>query len=137
MRQSRKVLTGIRSTPAGMEIRLRKIGIIRPKNTAFTPCRRNHASVLVHVAELDQRKPGDDGAHPVAPQGRAEQVERERAHAPTRAWSRRSHRSDSSVPALATNPANGRITSLGIGGKRFSNATARRHPAHRVVPPGR
>lgn len=36
----------MRSTPAGIEIRLRKIGTIRPSSTAFVPCRWNHASVF-------------------------------------------------------------------------------------------
>ena len=35
----------IRSTPAGIEIRLRKIGTMRPKNTALPPCLANQASV--------------------------------------------------------------------------------------------
>ena len=35
----------IRSTPAGTEMRERKIGIIRPKKTAALPCLSNHASV--------------------------------------------------------------------------------------------
>lgn len=37
--------SGIRSTPAGSEMRLRKIGIMRPKNTAMLPCLWNQASV--------------------------------------------------------------------------------------------
>lgn len=46
-RAVRRVKTGrgMRSTPAGTEIRLRKTGIIRPKKIALVPCRRNHASV--------------------------------------------------------------------------------------------
>ncbi len=37
--------SGIRWTPAGTEIRLRKIGSIRPRKTALRPCRANHSSV--------------------------------------------------------------------------------------------
>jgi hypothetical protein len=46
------VTIGIRSTPAGIEMRLRKIGIIRPKKTALTPCRANHTSVRSRSATL-------------------------------------------------------------------------------------
>ncbi|BDH53642.1 hypothetical protein MTP02_46530 [Streptomyces albus] len=42
----RKIGSGIRSMPAGTEMRLRKIGSIRPKKTAFVPCLLNHASVF-------------------------------------------------------------------------------------------
>ena len=37
--------TGMRVTPAGIEMRLRKMGSIRPKKTALPPWRSNHATV--------------------------------------------------------------------------------------------
>ena len=38
--------SGIRTTPAGTEMKLRTIGTMRPKNTAERPCRSNHPKVL-------------------------------------------------------------------------------------------
>src|SRR4051812_50087384 len=37
---------GIRTTPAGTEMKLRTIGTIRPRKTAERPCFSNHAKVL-------------------------------------------------------------------------------------------
>lgn len=41
-----KTVSGMRSMPAGMEIRLRNTGTMRAKNTVLAPCRANHASAL-------------------------------------------------------------------------------------------
>ena len=46
MVNSRNWPNGIRTTPAGTEMKLRTIGTMRPKNTADRPCRSNQAKVL-------------------------------------------------------------------------------------------
>ena len=43
---SRNWPRGMRTTPAGTEMKLRTIGTMRPKNTAVRPCFSNHAKVL-------------------------------------------------------------------------------------------
>ena len=58
--------------PAGMEMRLRKIGIIRPKKTALTPCRRNQASVRSTSASFTATCPGT--RTPCAPRLRLNRV---------------------------------------------------------------
>jgi hypothetical protein len=113
----------MRSTPAGTETRLRKTGIIRPKNTALVPCRRNHASVFSMSETLTR---GSRAASAT--------VRSRPSSAPT-PWSARAPITEPAVvhsstatrlirPALAAKPASGRIASLGTGGKRFSRATA-------------
>ena len=59
---SRKMLWLIRSMPAGIEMRERKMGIIRPKNTALRPWRPNQATVRSTSSGLTS---GSFAAHPV------------------------------------------------------------------------
>ena len=44
--KSRNCPNGMRTTPAGTEMKLRTIGTMRPKKTAERPCRSNQAKVL-------------------------------------------------------------------------------------------
>ena len=117
----------IRSTPAGTEIRLRKIGIIRPKNTALVPCFRNQASVFsmsetftsgsrAAIATVRSRP----SSAPTPYSASAPITEPAVVHSRTASRLIR--------PLLAANPASGRITSLGSGGNRFSRAMARPAP---------
>lgn len=123
----RKTGSRIRSTPAGTEIRLRKTGIIRPKNTALVPCRRNHASVFWMSESFTS------GSRPAIATVRSRPSSAPTpysASAPT-TEPRVVHSSASNRPIrplLTANPASGRITSLGRGGKRFSSAIARPAP---------
>ncbi|CAM5590509.1 hypothetical protein SALBM217S_04394 [Streptomyces griseoloalbus] len=119
--------SGIRSTPAGMDTRLRNSGIIRPKNTAFDPCRRNHASVFSTSATFTS------GSRPARASVRSRPSSAPtpyRASAPiTEPAVVHSSTANKPIrPLLAAKPANGRITSLGTGGKRFSSAMARPAP---------
>ena len=121
--RQRKTGRRMRSTPAGTEIRLRKIGIIRPKNTALVPCRTNHASVFSMSATFTS---GSRAAIAT--------VRSRPSSAPT-PYSASAPMTEPAVvhssaanrficPVLAANPASGRMTSLGRGGKRFSRAMA-------------
>lgn len=125
--RARKTGRRIRSTPAGTEIRLRKMGIIRPKNTALVPCLRNHASVFSMSDTFTS------GSFPAIATVRSRPS---RAPIPYRASAPITEpavvHSRTAIrlirPELAANPASGRITSLGRGGKRFSRAMARPAP---------
>ncbi len=123
----RKTGSGMRSTPAGTEIRLRKMGIIRPKNTALVPCRRNQASVFSMSETFTS---GSRAAIATVRSRPSSAPTPYRASAPTTepavVHSRAAHRLI--CPVLAAKPASGRITSLGSGGNRFSRAMARPAP---------
>ena len=76
----------------------------------------------VDVGDLDQH-PGRDGPGPPGRSGRRSSTAPP-PRPPTRRWSRRDRGQQAHVPLAGRNPASGRITSLGIGGNRFSSATA-------------
>lgn len=120
---ARNTGSGIRSIPAGTDIRLRKTGIMRPKKTAFVPCRANHASVRsmsagftsgrrTAIATIRSRP----SSAPAPYSASAPVTEPMVVH---RSAAKRSIR-----PVAEAKPARGRMTSLGSGGKRFSRATA-------------
>lgn len=112
--------------PAGSEMRLRKIGTSRPKKTAFRPCRRNQS------AAVSKSRSSSSGILEMTRRVRSSPSQRASPYttrAPTSEPTvvQMSASASDIVPCPAANPASGRMSSLGMGGKRFS--TAMRNPA--------
>lgn len=142
--KSTKVGIGIRSTPAGTLIRLRKIGIIRPKKMAFMPCFWNHFSVFSRSETFTR----GSRSHRAYMRSRPKRAPIQyRATAPTTDPRVVQNRAENRLitPCPAAKPVSGRMTSLGSGGKRFSRAIANPAPgpprvstrpvAHPAMPP--
>ena len=114
--------------PAGMEISDRKIGIIRPKNTAFSPCRSNQATVVCTSST------STSGIFTAMRAMRSMPIHLPRAHsrtAPTRepTVARTIAAAMLICPWLEVKPAKGRTSSLGMGGKTLSKKTINPTPS--------
>ena len=113
-------------------MRLRKIGTMRPKNTALPPCRSNHATVRSTSSGCRSGTFAAIARSRAAPSQRPSPYS---ANAPT-TDPRVVHSSASksvNEPRLAVRPAIGSTTSLGSGGKRFSRAMAMPAPTGPMI----
>ncbi|CAM5682291.1 hypothetical protein SCYAM73S_05217 [Streptomyces cyaneofuscatus] len=119
--------SGMRSTPAGTEIRLRKTGTMRPSRTALVPCRANHSSVRTRSEGLTSGSLAQRACIRSRPNTAPSPYS---ASAPTTEPSvvQNSAEARLSTPCDAANPVSGRMISLGSGGNRFSRAMARPAP---------
>src|SRR5699024_6795865 len=109
--------------PAGMEMRERKMGTNRPTSTVHRPFRSNQASVLSTSETLTSGSQFMMARVRSRPSSAPTPYSR---YAPTTdpiVHQTTASRRPNELPREAVNPASGSMISLGMGGKRFSNAT--------------